>query len=147
MLTIRFSRVGKKNKAQFRIVLQEHTASPKGRHVEVLGSYDPHQKKGVFKAERIKYWISKGVKISDSVYNLFVRQGIISGKKRAKKIKTKAKAGEDVKIEDKPKIEVSEKEEGEERSKKSEEKSVKGGSLPAGGHGASGGKVEEPKKE
>ncbi|KKQ00443.1 MAG: hypothetical protein US09_C0011G0001, partial [Candidatus Moranbacteria bacterium GW2011_GWD1_36_198] len=39
MLTIRFSRVGRKNKAQFRVVLQQHTAAPTGRHVAVLGSY------------------------------------------------------------------------------------------------------------
>lgn len=86
MLTIRFSRVGRKNKAQFRIVLQERTAAPKGGHVEVLGSYDPHSKKSVLKTDKIKDWMSKGAQASDSVYNLLVREGIVEGKKRAVKM-------------------------------------------------------------
>lgn len=86
MLTIRFSRVGRKNKAQFRIVLQQHTMAPTGKHVEVLGSYDPHQKKAVIKADKVKEWIAKGAQVSDSVYNLFIREGVIVGKKRAVKM-------------------------------------------------------------
>jgi small subunit ribosomal protein S16 len=86
MLTIRFARVGRKNKAQFRIVLQEHTVAPGGRHVAVLGSYDPHQKKAVLKADKIKEWIAKGAQVSDSAYNLFVKEGIVEGKKRAVKM-------------------------------------------------------------
>ena len=86
MLAIRFARVGKRNYAQFQIVLQEHTVAPGGRHIEILGSYDPHKKQAALKGERIKYWISKGAKISDTAYNLFVSQGIISGEKRKVKI-------------------------------------------------------------
>jgi small subunit ribosomal protein S16 len=92
MLTIRFARVGRKNKAQFRIVLQEHTVAPGGRHIAVLGSYDPHQKKAVLKADKIKEWISKGAQVSDSAYNLLVKEGVIEGKKRPVKMeKPKAK--------------------------------------------------------
>lgn len=86
MLTIRFSRVGRKNKAQFRVVLQQHTAAPTGRHVAVLGSYDPHQKIAVLKADKIKEWIAKGAQVSNSAYNLFVKEGVIDGKKRAIKM-------------------------------------------------------------
>lgn len=86
MLTIRFARVGRKNRAQFRIVLQEHTLAPTGRHVAVLGSYDPHQKVAVLKADKIKEWITKGAQVSDSAYNLFVKEGVIEGKKRAVKM-------------------------------------------------------------
>ncbi|MEI7621373.1 MAG: 30S ribosomal protein S16 [Candidatus Moraniibacteriota bacterium] len=92
MLTIRFSRVGRKNKAQFRIVLQQHTMTPTGKHIELLGSYDPHQKKAVLKADKIKEWISKGAQVSDSVYNLCIREGVLVGKKRVVKMeKPKAK--------------------------------------------------------
>ncbi len=93
MLTIRFSRVGKKNRAQFKLTLQEHTVAPGGRHVEVLGSYDPHSKQAVLKEERIKYWLSKGVNPSDTVYNLLVAKGLISGEKR--KVKLPAKKAEE----------------------------------------------------
>lgn len=91
MLTIRFNRIGKKNKAQFRIVVQEHTVAPGGRHVEVVGSYDPHSKNGVFQGERIKYWIEKGAQVSDSVYNLLIAKEIISGKKRKMNIGSKGR--------------------------------------------------------
>ena len=57
--------------------------------MEVLGSYDPHLKKGIFKAERIKYWMEKGAQVSDSVWNLLIRNNIISGAKRAVKMKKK----------------------------------------------------------
>ena len=86
MLAIRFERVGRKNRAQFRIVLQEHTVAPGGRHVAVLGSYDPHQKKAILKADKIKEWIAKGAQVSDSVYNLFIKEGVVAGKKRAIKM-------------------------------------------------------------
>ena len=97
MLTIRLNRVGKKNKPYFRIVLQEHTIAPGGRHVEVLGSYDPHMKKAVFKADKIKYWISKGAQASDTVHNLLIKNGIMEGDKR--KVKLPAKKVEEVKEE------------------------------------------------
>lgn len=92
MLAIRFERVGRKNKAQFRIVLQEHTVAPGGRHIAVLGSYDPHQKKAVLKVDKIKEWIAKGAQASDSVHNLLIKEGAIEGKKKAIKMeKPKAK--------------------------------------------------------
>jgi small subunit ribosomal protein S16 len=86
MLTIRFNRTGKKNRPYFRVVLQEHTKAPGKRHVEILGSYDPHKKTTVLKKERILYWIGQGVKTSDVVHNLLVREQVIEGKKVAKKI-------------------------------------------------------------
>jgi small subunit ribosomal protein S16 len=97
MLTIRLNRIGKKNKPYFRIVLQEHTIAPGGRHVEVLGSYDPHMKKAIFNAEKIKYWISKGAQASDTVHNLLIKNGITEGDKR--KVKLPAKKVEEVKEE------------------------------------------------
>lgn len=86
MLTIRFARVGKKNKAQFKITLQEKTVAPGGRHIEILGSYDPHSKQAILKDDRIKYWLGKGAQASDTVWNLLVSKGLITDKKRAVKM-------------------------------------------------------------
>jgi len=113
MLTIRFNRVGKKNKSYYRIVLQEHTIAPGGRHIEVLGSYDPHMKKAVLKADKIKEWIGKGAQVSDTAYNLFVKEGVIEGKKRVKKV-PKKKVEEKI---DEPKVEGSKTEEKKEEAK------------------------------
>ena len=91
MLTIRFNRTGKKNRASFRIVLQERTKAPNHRHIEVLGSYDPHSKTTVLKSERIMHWIGLGAQASDSVHNLLVRQGVLKdAKKRAIKMEKPA---------------------------------------------------------
>ncbi len=114
MLTIRLSRIGKKNKPYFRIVLQEHTIAPGGRHVDVLGSYDPHMKKVVLKEEKIKYWIGKGAQASDTVHNLFVKNGILEGEKR--KVKLPAKKVAEVKEEEKKEEAPSETEPKEEKT-------------------------------
>ncbi|HPN54310.1 MAG TPA: 30S ribosomal protein S16 [Candidatus Moranbacteria bacterium] len=104
MLAIRFARVGRKNRAQFRVVLQEHRIAPGGRHVAVLGSYDPARKVAVLKADKIKEWISKGAQPSDSAYNLFVKEGIIEGKK--KPIKMKRPVTKEAPAEEAPKAET-----------------------------------------
>ena len=92
MLTIRFNRVGKKNRAAFRIALQEKAKAPGRKQVEMLGSYDPHSKVAVLKKERILHWISMGAETSESVHNLLVKEGVVEGKKRAIKMeKPKAK--------------------------------------------------------
>ncbi len=90
MLTIRLARMGKRNSAQFKVMLQERTVAPGGRHVEILGSYSPHSKEAVLKEDRIKYWIEKGAFVSDTAHNLLVKKGVISEKKRVVKIPAKA---------------------------------------------------------
>ncbi|HCJ45730.1 MAG: 30S ribosomal protein S16 [Candidatus Moranbacteria bacterium] len=86
MLAIRFNRTGKRNQAQFRVVLQEHTVAPGKRHIEILGSYDPHKKTTILKKERILYWIGQGAQVSPAVHNTLVREGVVEGKKIAKKM-------------------------------------------------------------
>jgi len=89
MLVIRFSRVGRHNHAQYRIVVQEKTKAPTGKHVDIVGSYDPHSKQTVLKEEKIKIYLENGAQPSDSVYNLLVRNGLIKGEKRAVKLPEK----------------------------------------------------------
>lgn len=73
MLKIRLSRVGKKNKPHYRVVVCEHTKPIKGKFIEIVGSYDPHQEKEkglVIKRDRIDYWVSNGAQMSDTVASL-----------------------------------------------------------------------------
>ncbi|MCX6766326.1 MAG: 30S ribosomal protein S16 [Candidatus Moranbacteria bacterium] len=97
MLKIRLTRRGKKNNAFFRIVVAEHTSPIKGGFLEVLGFLNPHTKEKSFKADRIEYWIGKGAQCSDTVHNLLVSNSVISGSKRA--VKLKKKPAEEVKAE------------------------------------------------
>ena len=97
MLTIRLARVGKNKRAQFKIVLQEHKVAPGGRHIEILGSYDPHLKKVTLKKEKIKEWLAKGAKTSATVHNLLVSKGVISGEKIKVKLPKKETAETQIK--------------------------------------------------
>jgi len=87
MLVIRLNRYGKRNQAQFRVILQEKAKAPGHRHVEVLGSLNPHSKATVLKKERILYWIGQGATPSDRVHNMLVKAGVIEGKIIPKKMK------------------------------------------------------------
>lgn len=82
MLKIRMQRTGRINQPSYRIVVVEHTASPKaGKFVERLGSYNPHSKERVLDEDRVKYWLSVGAQPSGTVHNMLVTLGILSGKK------------------------------------------------------------------
>jgi len=86
MLAIRLNRTGKRNRAHFRVVVQEHTKAPGKRHVEIVGSYDPHKKTTLLNKDRILYWVGQGAQVSDAVHNMLVREGIVEAKKIAKKM-------------------------------------------------------------
>lgn len=82
MLVIRLKRIGRRNDPSFRIVVGEKIYSPKsGKHLAQLGSYNPKTKASVIDDAAVKEWMSKGAKLSDTVHNLFLKKGIITGKK------------------------------------------------------------------
>ena len=82
MLIIRLQRVGRKNDPSFRIVLTDSRRAPKsGGFLEILGSYDARKGEPQFKAGRVKYWLSQGVKTSGTVHNLLVGAKLASGAK------------------------------------------------------------------
>jgi len=98
MLTIRLSRVGKKNKPLYRVLISEKQKDLYGDSLEILGSYNPHTKELKVNAEKIKYWISKGAGISNTVNNLLIEKKIIEGKKvKASKARLAKKAPAPVK--------------------------------------------------
>ena len=73
---IRLQRIGKRGQAYFRVVVVEHTKKPKGEYLELLGTYNPHEKVLKVKKDRIEYWISKGAQASPTVNNLLVNHKI-----------------------------------------------------------------------
>ena len=117
MLRIRLARTGKKNKAQFRLVVAEKARAANKKFVEILGHYNPHSKEKVFKKERIQYWISKGAQPSPTVHNFLIDLKIIKGKKVVS-WKPKKKAEEEKKRE--VKTEVKENENGAKKEDKEE---------------------------
>jgi len=76
MLIVRLQRTGKRGQAYFRVIVTEHTKKPKGEYLELLGTYNPHEKVLNVKKDRIEYWVSKGAQTSPTVNNLLVNHKI-----------------------------------------------------------------------
>jgi small subunit ribosomal protein S16 len=81
MLSIRFTRIGKKKQPIYRVIVTERTRDPWGKFLEILGTYDPRRKIAELKADRIQYWIGKGAQMTATVNNLMVAQGVVKGDK------------------------------------------------------------------
>lgn len=83
MLKIRLQRTGRKNDPAFRVVLTDSkNAAKSGKFKEILGSYNVKGGEALFKADRIKHWISVGAQVSPTVHNFLVAQKIVEGKKK-----------------------------------------------------------------
>jgi small subunit ribosomal protein S16 len=89
MLTIKLSKLGKKNHKLFRVIITEKGRDPYGHALEVLGSYDQYQKKLQVKNDRVTYWLSKGAQMTNTINNLLVTHGVIDREKIVPKKKTK----------------------------------------------------------
>ena len=87
MLAIKLQRTGKKHQPSYRLVVAERRSKMAGPPVEDLGSYHPTTKAGVFKKDRVSYWLGMGAQPTVTVHNLLVAQGILSGAKVAVKMK------------------------------------------------------------
>jgi small subunit ribosomal protein S16 len=84
MLIIRLQRVGRIHEPTFRVVLVDSKRSTKsGQTLEILGNHDTRKAKNNsnVNADRIKYWISKGAQLSDTMRNLLISKKVITGKK------------------------------------------------------------------
>ena len=82
MLKIRLQRIGRKNDPAFRGVLTDSKNSTKsGKFLQILGTYNPKAGETKFESEKIKYWISKGAKLSGTMHNFMVHEKIVVAKK------------------------------------------------------------------
>ncbi len=74
---IRLSRGGRKKKPFYRIVAAYSESPRDGRFLEVLGTYDPLKEPAEIKLdhEKVKKWIEKGARPSETVRSLFSKAG------------------------------------------------------------------------
>ncbi|XP_074275331.1 small ribosomal subunit protein bS16m/bS16c [Silene latifolia] len=82
VVRIRLSRFGCKNKPSYRIIAADVRSPRDGKHLEILGHYNPlpgmdNQKRMGINFDRIKYWLSVGAQPSDPVERLLFRAGIL----------------------------------------------------------------------
>lgn len=84
MLMIRLQRTGRKHEPTFRVVLTDSKNGPKsGKYLKVLGWYDTRleNKADQIDTEAVKYWMSKGAKLSLTLHNFLVTHKVVAGKK------------------------------------------------------------------
>lgn len=123
MLKIRLQRVGRKNHAEFRVVVTQSTKGPKSaNYIEKLGHYNPHTNAVTFVKERVEHWMGVGAQVSGTVHNLLVSQGVIKGKKINVLPKKTAPKKEEVKVEQKTQADTAGEASAEESQTVSEEK-------------------------
>ena len=75
-VVIRLQRAGKKanKRYNYRVVAMNKSSNRQGRHLELLGYYDPAQKDSFsISLEKLDQWINKGARMSDTVRSLVSR--------------------------------------------------------------------------
>ncbi|NCO05257.1 MAG: 30S ribosomal protein S16 [Candidatus Magasanikbacteria bacterium] len=84
MLRIRFQRMGRKKKPSYRVIVSEKHKDTQAGSLEILGTYNAIEQPKIIQLniDRIKHWLSVGAQPSPAVHNLFVREGILEGKKQ-----------------------------------------------------------------
>ncbi|MFC1491480.1 30S ribosomal protein S16 [Nitrospinota bacterium] len=75
---IRLARGGMKKAPRYRIVVQDEDMPRDGRFIETVGRYDPTQAPSLIEvdAEKVKAWLGKGAKPTQTVRNLLGKAGI-----------------------------------------------------------------------
>lgn len=78
MVKMRLTRMGKKKKPFYRVVITASNAPREGRFVEIVGHYNPMPDPAIvqFDEERTLYWLKVGAQPTETVRLLLERAGI-----------------------------------------------------------------------
>ena len=77
MVKIRLSRLGKKRKPSYRIVVTDSRVRRGGKPLEQVGFYDPIQNEIHLSSEAIKKRLSEGAQVSKVVHNILIKANIL----------------------------------------------------------------------
>ncbi|KAJ9688115.1 hypothetical protein PVL29_014051 [Vitis rotundifolia] len=82
VVRIRLSRFGCKNRPFYRVMAADSRSPRDGKHLEVLGYYNPLPgqdggKRMGLNFDRVKYWLSVGAQPSDPVQQILFRAGLL----------------------------------------------------------------------
>ena len=101
MLRMRLTRTGAKKRPSYRVVVADSRAPRDGRHVEILGYYDPMTKPSTVKidTDRAVKWLRNGAQPTERVRVLLRHSGVLKAweerrleDKRARKAQAGASA-------------------------------------------------------
>eukprot|EP00252_Welwitschia_mirabilis_P014644 TRINITY_DN3224_c0_g1_i1.p1 TRINITY_DN3224_c0_g1~~TRINITY_DN3224_c0_g1_i1.p1 ORF type:complete len:139 (-),score=16.33 TRINITY_DN3224_c0_g1_i1:193-609(-) len=82
VVRLRLARFGCRNRPIYRVVAADSRSRRDGKHLEILGYYDPlpHADGGKrvgLKFNRVKYWLGVGAQPSDPVQRILFRAGLL----------------------------------------------------------------------
>jgi small subunit ribosomal protein S16 len=89
MVRIRLSRTGKKNYANYKLVITNNREKRDSKVIEYVGFFNPHTKEIKLENERINYWLSVGAQPSDRVRGMLVSNGLVKKPEFTKTFKNK----------------------------------------------------------
>lgn len=73
MLSIRLSKIGKKNRPAYKIVVANKRSGRDGRPLEILGYFDPNQKVvQELNKKRLEHWQKAGAQVTLAVQKILV---------------------------------------------------------------------------
>jgi len=90
LVKIRLKRMGTTKRPFYRLVVADSRSPRDGRFIEALGFYDPLPQPASVRidAERVREWLRRGARPSDSARDLLVAQGILAGGARRERPST-----------------------------------------------------------
>lgn len=80
-VVIRMTRKGRIKKPFYRIVAADERCPRDGRFLDIVGTYDPRNKKVTVKKELAEKWIKQGARLSTTVKTLFSKEGVSTARK------------------------------------------------------------------
>lgn len=81
---IRLTRLGSKKRPTYRIVASDSRKARDGQYIELIGTYSPLNKEVKINEEIALKWLKNGALPTDTVKNLFSKEGIIAKHTTAK---------------------------------------------------------------
>ena len=92
MVKIRLKRMGTTKRPVYRIVVADSRSPRDGRFIEAIGFYDPLPNPAVVRIdeEKVRVWMRKGARPSESARFLLVQQGILAPLPRRERPATRA---------------------------------------------------------
>ena len=80
--SIRLKKFGTKKRPYYRIVVMDNKAPRDGKTIDELGHYHPieaEDKQIVFNEEKVREWLNKGAKVSDTVRGILNKKNFYIG--------------------------------------------------------------------
>lgn len=88
MLKIRLKRTGKRGQPHYRVVVAEAHRSRDSKSIEEIGYYNPRTSPSTFEIDKeaAQKWLGLGAQPTETVEQLFVKEGLLKDIKRGSKM-------------------------------------------------------------